>query len=143
MELPEENQAWRKYARCKDISYKQADRLFFFGPGGSPVKAREFCAGCKVRRECLHFAIYHKEEGIWAGTTDEERRELREVMIGRIQELHLIEFEVRVGPETIRAIVTQAQFELMLNPNNSEDDPLGLAELLEGLDNPIVLPEVC
>jgi WhiB family redox-sensing transcriptional regulator len=36
--------------------------------------ARRICAPCPIRDACLEAAIAGKEEGIWAGTTEEQRR---------------------------------------------------------------------
>lgn len=76
MQLPNEEQKWRGLAKCKDLTTTQADELFFFSTGGSPRKAEQFCATCPVKRECLHFAVLHNQDGVWAGTTKDERTEL-------------------------------------------------------------------
>lgn len=39
--------------------------------------AKEICDSCPFRMECLTFAIMHREIGIWGGTTDGERRNIR------------------------------------------------------------------
>jgi WhiB family redox-sensing transcriptional regulator len=36
-----------------------------------------FCSRCPVMRECLQYALEHRETGIWAGTTERIRRRLR------------------------------------------------------------------
>lgn len=45
-----------------------------------PVEvAEELCAGCPFYQECRDYAIAAEEEnGIWGGTTPEQRRELRD-----------------------------------------------------------------
>jgi hypothetical protein len=54
--------------------------------GGGPTKeyserrlreARRCCALCPVRRDCLTEALTTNPEGIWGGTTSEERRAVR------------------------------------------------------------------
>lgn len=41
-------------------------------------KAQRICAGCQVRQECLDFAMRTGEmNGIWGGTTPEERIRVR------------------------------------------------------------------
>jgi hypothetical protein len=37
------------------------------------------CAGCPLRRRCLRCALDHREVGIWAGTTTDDRRHARAV----------------------------------------------------------------
>ena len=48
--------------------------MFFPERGGSTVKAKAICKECKVREECLEFAVERKERfGIWGGKS--ERRD--------------------------------------------------------------------
>lgn len=35
------------------------------------------CAGCRVRPECLEWALHVREHGIWAGTTEADRIAIR------------------------------------------------------------------
>lgn len=70
---------WREEAACK--SYPA---VLFFGldDSESPVerraredRAKEVCAVCEVRRECLEYAVLTKEPyGIWGGLTEIERK---------------------------------------------------------------------
>lgn len=48
---------------------------FFPEPGGNTTAARAkaICDNCPVRAACLQWAKAEKEEGIWGGTTQEER----------------------------------------------------------------------
>ena len=70
---------WRRAAACRT-----ADPEIFFpvssaGPGREDVaRAKEVCASCRVRRQCLQFAIATRQlHGVWGGTTEEERRAMR------------------------------------------------------------------
>jgi WhiB family transcriptional regulator, redox-sensing transcriptional regulator len=39
------------------------------------AQAKTICAGCRVRQECLDFAMAHDQVyGIWGGTTPEDRQ---------------------------------------------------------------------
>jgi WhiB family redox-sensing transcriptional regulator len=67
---------WWRAAACRS-----ADPEIFFpvssvGPGREEVaRAKEVCASCGVRRQCLQFAIATRQlHGVWGGTTEEERR---------------------------------------------------------------------
>jgi WhiB family transcriptional regulator, redox-sensing transcriptional regulator len=43
------------------------------------MKAQRICAGCRVRQECLDFAMRTGEaHGVWGGTTPEERIRVRQ-----------------------------------------------------------------
>ncbi|MFF7458497.1 WhiB family transcriptional regulator [Kitasatospora sp. NPDC008115] len=71
---------WRESARCRGTD----PELFFpIGSGTSfPTlvqsdEAKAVCARCPVSRQCLEWALDAPVEGIWGGTTETERRELR------------------------------------------------------------------
>jgi WhiB family redox-sensing transcriptional regulator len=70
---------WRESGACLT-----ADPELFFPVAAGGVgarqanEARRICAGCRVRRECLQFAMDMGEAyGIWGGTTPEERQRAR------------------------------------------------------------------
>lgn len=71
-----DHQRWRRSAACRNLSAEDADRIFFIGTGKSARLAREFCNHCPVQRQCLDYALYYHETGIWGGTTDSERKVL-------------------------------------------------------------------
>jgi len=70
---------WRARGACRapDIP----TRVFFPGRGDIETvgAARAICAGCVVRQPCLDFALTVGAEGVWGGTTRQER----ESMLGR------------------------------------------------------------
>lgn len=61
------------------------DVVLFFGPPGERREAREarelrakqVCSRCPRHVRCLTEALEGNEHGIWGGTTEEERAELR------------------------------------------------------------------
>jgi WhiB family redox-sensing transcriptional regulator len=66
-------------ARATCRATVNADEIFFppKGQGHSTnyEVARAICARCFVYRECLIYAVYHKERyGMWGGYTPAERR---------------------------------------------------------------------
>jgi WhiB family redox-sensing transcriptional regulator len=70
---------WMRDAACRDHP-----ALSWF-PEGNPKRPREVvevCARCSVRAECLDYALalrYSDDlDGIWAGTTVNQRRLLRQ-----------------------------------------------------------------
>jgi WhiB family transcriptional regulator, redox-sensing transcriptional regulator len=70
---------WRAAGACLS-----ADPDLFFpisakGPAEKQVaRAKRICAACRVRRECLEFAMTHDlTYGIWGGTTVEDRQRER------------------------------------------------------------------
>ena len=67
---------WRSAAACRSAD----PDLFFPISSRDPAerqiaRAKMICAGCKVRQECLDFAVtYGQMYGIWGGTTAEDRQ---------------------------------------------------------------------
>jgi WhiB family redox-sensing transcriptional regulator len=65
---------WRELAACRGTDLE----VFFPGRGESAGPARQVCAGCPVRTQCLDYAITSQiAYGIWGGLTERERRALR------------------------------------------------------------------
>ena len=78
--MASEHQTWREKAKCKDLPLEEVDRLFFVGRGEKTARGKSFCADCKVKVQCLNFAIYYGEEGIWGGLHDNDRRAIPQVI---------------------------------------------------------------
>ncbi|MGP3684109.1 WhiB family transcriptional regulator [Streptomyces sp. IBSNAI002] len=52
---------------------------FFPEKGASPATAKRLCRACRVREQCLNFAVTNGEQhGVWGGTTVRERARLTE-----------------------------------------------------------------
>src|ERR1700721_3028938 len=73
---PEERRDWWRSAACQE-----ADPELFFpvasrGPAaGEIARAKAVCAVCRVRRQCLQYALAtHQMHGVWGGTTEDERQ---------------------------------------------------------------------
>ena len=63
---------WTSAAACRQA---QPDQLFV--RGAEQNKAKQLCAGCPVRTECLAEALDNQIEwGVWGGMTERERRAL-------------------------------------------------------------------
>ena len=74
---PDQGGHWRRLAACR-----HADPELFFpvsasGPCLDQVtRAKAICAGCRVKRQCLAFALGTRQEhGVWAGMSEQELRE--------------------------------------------------------------------
>jgi WhiB family redox-sensing transcriptional regulator len=66
--------SWHRWAACRG----EAPDTFVGGRGANYIRARELCAECTVRAECLAYALADEElVGLWAGTSDSQRRALR------------------------------------------------------------------
>jgi WhiB family redox-sensing transcriptional regulator len=76
---------WRNEAVCKDTD----PELFFpVGTTGQALlqidRAKEVCFECPVKVRCLDFAIEtNQDSGIWGGTSEEERRQIRRQIAAR------------------------------------------------------------
>lgn len=72
--LQRDEMAWQDDANCKGAN---AD-LFFPERGASTRTAKSICRECRVRADCLEFAITTGEKfGIWGGMSERERRKVR------------------------------------------------------------------
>ena len=71
---PRTDDAWWQDAACRD----QDTNIFFPVTDEEAGPAREICATCPVREECLEFALAtRQDDGVWGGLTETERRRLR------------------------------------------------------------------
>jgi WhiB family transcriptional regulator, redox-sensing transcriptional regulator len=74
--LEEERRDWWRSAACREMD----PELFFpvgaRGPGAGEIdRAKAVCASCRVRRQCLQYALAtHQMHGVWGGTTEDERQ---------------------------------------------------------------------
>lgn len=76
LEPAEEQYDWWRSAACRE-----ADPELFFpvaahGPGAREIAmAKAVCAVCRVRRQCLQYALAtHQVHGVWGGTSEDERQ---------------------------------------------------------------------
>jgi len=67
-------QTWMRSAACANVD----PELFFPANSRQPAtEAKEVCAGCPVRAECLEYSLVNEEEyGVWGGLAEKERRQL-------------------------------------------------------------------
>lgn len=77
---------WRKSAVCKETVYRpEFDK--------SPKRAKAVCRICPVASDCLKYALVHNEQGVWGGTTEEDReamnRDQPEIRLSLIAEARL------------------------------------------------------
>jgi WhiB family transcriptional regulator, redox-sensing transcriptional regulator len=80
--------SWMPLGACRE----EDPELFFpvgsRGPALSQVMAaRAVCGRCPVRRECLSYALRAgQHDGIWGGSTGEERLTMRKAVVRRVPE---------------------------------------------------------
>lgn len=60
----------------RDGACREHPALDFYAPRQAD-EARAVCARCLVMAECLTFAIDNREQGVWGGTDEAERRAMR------------------------------------------------------------------
>jgi WhiB family redox-sensing transcriptional regulator len=64
---------WHRRGLCAGM-----DPNAFFPSHSDPgTQARQVCAACPVREDCLDYAMAADEFGIWGGLDQEERRNLK------------------------------------------------------------------
>ncbi|WP_414169116.1 WhiB family transcriptional regulator [Streptoverticillium reticulum] len=69
--------SWQTRGVCYGMDVEDADATFFPLPRDHEAiaEAKELCAACPVRRECLNYALENDlKDGIWGGVTEAERR---------------------------------------------------------------------
>jgi WhiB family redox-sensing transcriptional regulator len=71
---------WRHRGACNRMS----PELFYISSDTNPQharnqnqSAREVCGSCDVRDECFDWGIKHEKYGVWGGTSESERRNIR------------------------------------------------------------------
>lgn len=65
---------WMAEAACRG-----ADPELFFPSRGDPTReAKAICWSCRVREECLEYALANGEKhGLWGGMSERQRRSVR------------------------------------------------------------------
>ena len=81
---------WRADGACASAD---PDLFFPIATGVVAVsqvrKALRICAGCGVKQQCLDFAMQNGEmNGVWGGTTAEERLRARRALLRRARRTH-------------------------------------------------------
>lgn len=66
-------QTWMERAACTgkgELFHNEKSRIV-------SRQAKEICASCAVREDCLNYALENEQIGIWGGLTGNERRRMR------------------------------------------------------------------
>ena len=53
--------------------------------------AKDLCAVCPVRAQCMDYALRHDEVGIWGGTTERERKKIKNRYVRRKSQEQMVE----------------------------------------------------
>lgn len=70
--------SWRDQAACKGIDTELFYPVSQGTVGQAQVEeAKAFCRRCVVREACLAAALERREPGVWGGTSEDERDEIR------------------------------------------------------------------
>jgi WhiB family redox-sensing transcriptional regulator len=80
-----ENDEWREHSACRDTD---PDLFFPVGTTGPAIEqienAKAVCQQCPVQTPCLEYALAtNQDSGVWGGTSEEERRQLRKQYVAR------------------------------------------------------------
>ncbi len=64
---------WRYRGACRGLD----PEIFYPVAEEEAGPAKDVCAACTVRQQCLEFALTNRErEGVWGGATEKERRRI-------------------------------------------------------------------
>ena len=85
LSLSTERDEWRDLSACRDTD---PDLFFPVGTTGPAIEqienAKAVCRVCDVQKTCLEYALVtNQDSGIWGGTSEEERRQLRKQYVAR------------------------------------------------------------
>ncbi len=83
---PDNPPTWRDDSVCRgfDISVFFPDE----SDATAIAHAREICGSCPVQDDCVSYAVENNQnEGIWGGTTRQERRKLRRLWLRDLSEV--------------------------------------------------------
>jgi WhiB family transcriptional regulator, redox-sensing transcriptional regulator len=72
--------SWTARALCRGLDPKLfcgTDQETFAFRKAREREAKQVCAVCPVREPCLDYALRYNQHGVWGGTTDEERIQIR------------------------------------------------------------------
>lgn len=127
--------AWMKYGKCHGKT--ELSTLFYVE--GFPFLALSICKGCPVIDECLEFAIAHKEQGVWGGTSYAERKRIsansrlmrvpvttlrREINRVKPQSAKLVDSEQHNKPHELEHPASVSHLRLSCRPFRPKDIPL-------------------
>ena len=65
---------WKHLGACVG---KDRDLFFPDSSRWGEVRAKAICESCDVRAQCMDYAIEFNEVGIWGGTTERERKRIK------------------------------------------------------------------
>jgi hypothetical protein len=72
---PADNLNWQKSASCARPANKEYVQLFYSKEAADKNKAKNLCFSCPARKDCLQWALEHREIwGIWGGKDEIELR---------------------------------------------------------------------
>ena len=61
-----------------DVFFPENDRW-------AEKRAKDICAVCLVRAQCMDYALKYDEVGIWGGTTQRERNKIKNRYVRRLK----------------------------------------------------------
>ena len=75
MWIPAKDLKWQKEALCSQPEYREAVDWFFSREPKEKYAAKNICFSCPVRKQCLQWALEHRQIwGIWGGKDEVEMR---------------------------------------------------------------------
>ena len=73
VEMDINDNGWMQRGLCRDMP----PSTFFPSDGVGVDLARQICATCPVKAECLEHALVHRiDHGVWGGCSERERRRI-------------------------------------------------------------------
>ncbi len=77
-DVPGDATGWMTRGACQGTDPELFFPISVAGLSRAQINAaKEICGRCLVRKNCLSYALQTMPDGIWGGTTAEERRKMR------------------------------------------------------------------
>jgi hypothetical protein len=125
MEVAMDRQTWRGAAKCSPynsgLTYEEADELFFPSRGKSAAQAKSFCRDCPVRLECLEFSLIYNEQGVFGGTTENERNAYPEYIVQNLRQREALTVGLELRGRSLDSNLSLAARQVMIQVTALED----------------------
>lgn len=126
---------WERHGVCAKLPLDVIENAFFALRGRPPKipPYMKYCSVCPVILECLNYAIAHDEQGVWGGTTENQRALLPRTFVKQLKQMARDQgwYEEHPSPEKIlgsrMSVVLEVNFEVEeVNPLDQLQAPAPL-----------------
>lgn len=81
---------WQEQAKCRGLTSKRINELFFPETTGPNSQVQAFCNNCPVKIDCLNYGILYKEQGYWGGWSIDQRLSIRDQVFSELRDREVL-----------------------------------------------------